>query len=348
MKVFKSLFILFPGIIILSGCKKSNSDVPPQKPKDVYVAGIEVNSNFSDGQALYWKNGEKFLLPTSVNSFSGAESIFVTDDAIYIAGYDAVNGAVYWKNGTKVILGDANLFSRATGIFVSGNDVYVCGRFQQSSSSSYQIACYWKNGIKQTLGIADSHSWTEAILVNGNDVYVAGYQQGTGTFGGYWKNGVPVNLNTNQYEAIVSSLFLSGNDVYAAGQTYANGREKACYWKNGVLVSLHDETLNNNTEVLDLFVKDNVVYAAGVETDLSSGNTAPVYWVNGTKKVLPIVAGSYLDANCIAVSGNDIYIAGQGRDQNTGISKALLWKNGEPTQLPHSPAYGKAAAIFIK
>jgi hypothetical protein len=345
-KIIKPLIVLLCGVVILSGCKKNNSELPVPKLKDVYVAGAEVNSRQSNGQAIYWKNGEKILLPTDGN-FSEAKSIFVTDDAVYVAGYDELHGAVYWKNGTKVILSDANSRSNTTDIFISGNDVYVSGYTRQPATSNYEIACYWKNGVKQTLGITDNHSRTEEILVNGTDVYVTGYQQGTGLFRGYWKNGVPVNLNTNQYEAVVSSLFMSGNDLYVAGQTNVNGRGKACYWKNGILISLHDETLNINSQVFDIYVKDNVVYAVGAE--YHSGGTAPVYWVNGVKKILPNLAGAYLDANCIAVSGNDIYIAGGGWGQGIGNdNKAFLWKNEERIELPHSPLFGEAVAIFIK
>lgn len=347
-KLINQTTIVFLLLLLLQACKKNNSDIPAPKLKDVYVAGSEVNSNFSDGQAIYWKNGEKVNLPTTANSFSEATSIFVTDDAVYVAGNDNSHGAVYWKNGTKVTLGDANLSSRVSGIFVSGNDVYVSGRTRESASSSYTIACYWKNGVKFTLGIADNHSWTEDILVNGNDVYVAGYQEGTGAFGGYWKNGVPVNLNTIQYRAIVSSLFLSGNDVYAAGQTYAIGLEKACCWKNGILVSLHDETLNNYSETTDLYVKDNIVYAAGIETDLTTFESAPVYWANGIKKYPPIPANSRGYANSIFVSDNVVYVAGFSYDRVSGIRKAILWKNDEQIELSHSPLHGEATSIYIK
>jgi uncharacterized membrane protein len=352
MRKIKPLFILLTGIIILSGCKKDKDENPPApKPKDVYIAGTEVNDNFSDGQALYWKNGEKILLPTTPNSFSEAASIFVTDDAVYVAGYDVVHGAVYWKNGTKITLGNANLSSRATGIFVSGNDVYVSGYTRLSPTSSDYIACYWRNGVTQILGIADNHSWTYAILVTGNDVYVAGYQDGSGAFKGYWKNGVPVNLNTNQFNAFVSSLFLSGNDIYAAGQNYANGRGKAAYWKNGTMVSLQDEIQNMSTEIFDVYVRDNMVYAVGMESDLSNSDYYPVYWVNGVKKLLPKIADTYLQTNCISVSGNDIYLAGYKVGTANGQlynHKAILWKNGEPTELPHAPRLANATDIFIK
>ena len=159
---------------------------------------------------------------------------------------------------------------------------------------------------------------------------------------------MPVNLNSNQYESIVSSLFMSGNDVYAAVQTYANGLEKACYWKNGILVSLHDETLNNYSETTDLYVKDNVVYAAGIETDLTTFVSAPVYWANGIKKYLPLPANSIGYANSIFVSDNVVYVAGFTSDSVSGIRKAILWKNGERIELPHSPSYGNATSIFIK
>jgi hypothetical protein len=119
MKIFKSLLILLSGIIIFSGCKKDKEENPPlvTKPKDVYVAGYEINTNFTDRQATYWKNGTKINLPTET-FYSTAQSIFVTNDAVYIAGRDIqMQKPVLWKNEERIAL-EHSLGGGAYSVFV--------------------------------------------------------------------------------------------------------------------------------------------------------------------------------------------------------------------------------------
>src|SRR5258708_2889750 len=54
------------------------------------------------------------------------------------------NLVVYWKNGTQVTLSAGAKNANATGIVLSGNDVYVCGWFV--TGGLYNRATYWKNG----------------------------------------------------------------------------------------------------------------------------------------------------------------------------------------------------------
>jgi hypothetical protein len=344
MKITKSIFILLSGIIFLSGCKKDKADAPAPKPKDVYVAGYEVNTNFTDGQATYWKNGTKVNLPTTTGSFSDAQSIFVTNDAVYIAGKDNAEGVVYWKNGTKIKLAGFPEALNTGGIFVAGNDVYLCGSVRENLTSSTSIACYWKNGVKHNLGVAGLFSDASAIAVNGNDVYVTGTQYGPGGFSGYWKNGVPVNLSAGQYEARVESIFISGNDVYLSGYIEENNHDKAAYWKNNTLVLLHDLPVNNYSNAASIYVNDGVVYVAGSEQEIiNTGNYTPVYWVNGIKKYLPHSPNTTEQALSIYVYGKDVYIAG--RDNQ--LQKPVLWKNEERIVLEHA-GRASASCVFVK
>jgi hypothetical protein len=330
-----TIFILFPT---LQSCKKNKVEIPTSKPTDVYVAGYEVNSNFGDGQATYWKNGEKIYLPTV--SSSVATSIFVMDDSVYVAGRDG-EGLVYWKNKTKVKLTVGGEANAAGGIFVAGKDVYMCGSIRESSPSTRSRACYWKNGTKYFLGEAGKLSEANTILVNGNDLYVTGVQHGPGGFAGYWKNGVPVDLTTSEYQAIVVSIFIIGNDLYLSGFITKDNRDRAAYWKNNVLVSLHDGTLNSNSYANSIYVKDDVVYVAGREDNLDIGGIAPVYWVNGVKKYLTLPTGPGEEASSIFVSGKDVYVTGRGN------MIPVIWKNGERTELPHSEM-SAANAVFVK
>jgi hypothetical protein len=331
------------GLLVLASCKKNNTDTPaPEKPKDVYVAGAEANANFTDGQATYWKNGTKVNLPTTAGSFSEAHSIFVTDDAVYVAGRDVAEGVVYWKNGTKVKLAGLPEGRNASGIVVKGNDVYVSGIIREGGLVN--VACYWKNGVKYILGNATHPSEAGAIAVSGNDVYVTGNEYGTGGFGGYWKNGVPVNLSTGHYRANIISIFISGNDVYLCGYIIENNIYKAAYWKNNTLVLLHDQNSNPifYSYANSIYVKDDIVYAAGNEENLITGESAATYWVNGVKKYLPAPPNFQGEGKSIFISGKDIYIAGYSYDQ-----KAILWKNEVWTVLEQSSGR-YATCVFVK
>jgi hypothetical protein len=338
-KIILSIAIL-SGFFLLPSCKKNNTGTPaPEKPKDVYVAGAESNTNFTDGQATYWKNGTKVNLPTTAGSFSEANSMFVTDDAVYVAGKDIAEGVVYWKNGTKIKLAGVAEAVNATGIVVNGNDVYVSGIIREAG---FSVAGYWKNGVKYILGNATHTSEASAIAVNGNDVYVTGYQYGTGEFGGYWKNGVPVNLSTGQYQVNIRSIFISGNDVYLCGYIIENNIYKAAYWKNNTLVLLHDQNPRFHSYANSIYVKDDIAYTTGNEENLNTGESAATYWVNGVRKYLPAPPNFLGEGKSIFISGKDIYIAGRSDGQN-----AVLWKNEERIVLEHAGPTS-ASCVFVK
>src|SRR5580692_11767920 len=95
---------------------------------------------------------------------------------VYYADKDSsIQFARYWKNGVVTNLTSGLLeysgttivnYPTTTGIFVSGNDVYLSGL------RGYTQALYWKNGTpvflttQQTTGAA-----ANAIFVSGSDVY---------------------------------------------------------------------------------------------------------------------------------------------------------------------------------
>ena len=186
------------------------------------------------GQYVYWKNG----IPNNIGDFGNAttsssisvagnniyftnssawengsmiplqglgiiQSSFAVGNDIYFVGNDSVNDAVYWKNGNLNIVspfgGRGSTTPHAECIYVSGNDVYVGGMYDQ--------AVYWKNGIANFLQhrTTDSSfvSSVSSIFVSGNDVYTTGYIipifVPAGVFIGpaYWKNGIEHDLLLN-------------------------------------------------------------------------------------------------------------------------------------------------------
>ncbi|MEH6659958.1 hypothetical protein [Leeuwenhoekiella marinoflava] len=99
---------------------------------------------------MYWKNTELIQLGSL---FGEVNQITVNKGDVYAVGYynkndsnSTGNTACYWKNEELVELEDD---AQATGIYIDGTDVYVCGSTGRDQAS-YK-ACYWKNGVRVAL-----------------------------------------------------------------------------------------------------------------------------------------------------------------------------------------------------
>jgi len=174
---------------------------------DVYATGGTMGYTDVFGKAVYWKNGEQFILPKNENYptyATEAEGIAVSGSDVYVCGSqsvpdDEVRGvAVYWKNGRQITL--STVASEAFGIAVSGNDVYVCG-YAMAYPSYLLSAVYWKNGQLITLA---QNAEAVGIIVSGNDVYVCGnvYDDDDNSTAVYWKNGKQIELGTGEASGI--------------------------------------------------------------------------------------------------------------------------------------------------
>jgi len=268
---------------------------------------------------------------------------------VYVAGLEeSGSGSVakYWKNGQAVALTDGTTNAAATSIFVSGNDVYVCGYVNGN-------AMYWKNGNPVTLGDGNATS----IAVSGNDVYVAGWVRqspANGIHACYWKNGnitlLPDNtrsdpnwdnLPISSKYSIANSIFISGSDIFIAGGEEVDRETSlysgissisAVYWKNGNEIYLIKGPYGSShaDEAYSIFVSGQDVYACG-------GLDAQ-YWKNGTPNY---INASPRSTNSICVSNGDVYVTGyvaDGQAYQTYFGEryryvAKYWKNGNPVNL---------------
>lgn len=306
---------------------------------NINACGIPVGSVYivgTTGGPVIWKDGIITNLANNGN-FGYANSVFVTDTDVYVAGSEHIGTinsqkAKIWKNGIGSYLTNNINESIGKSIYVSGTDVYVAG-------SDNGEATIWKNGVISYLTNTFGYSTANSVFVFGNDVYVAGHKyDGTNRFATVWKNGVATNLNagtTNQGSA--NSVFVSGADVYVAGKIFT-GSDFATLWKNGVAINLGNAPSVANS----VFVSGNDVYVAGVK---GSGSTlaSAVLWKNGIETTLAL--NSYNNtAKSVYVYGIDVYVAGI---KDYGGNIPTVWKNGTPTYL--TPGYTiETNSVFVK
>jgi hypothetical protein len=218
---------------------------------DVYVTGWIDSSFYSI--PFYWKNGQRITLtggPTSYYPVVRTSGIAVSNGDVYVSGTVNTNStghsfAAYWKDGVLIPLGDSvNDNSFATGIALSGSNVFVCGYGDAPSNS---FATLWQNGMATTLSVDQTEiTQTGGLAVSGADVYVTG----TVTYGNqpytsaiYWKNGSPVFLTNGMSNAVANGIFADNVDVFVAGSVVnPTGVTTASYWKDNNSVALPDST----------------------------------------------------------------------------------------------------------
>jgi hypothetical protein len=124
---------------------------------DIHVVGIMRSAVYYPVTdiATYWKNGKPTAL-TSLSIGSGANSVYVDGNDVYIAGSikasDGLSRAAYWKNGVATVLDST--FSVANAITVYDGNVYVAG------NRGVDTALYWVNNKPVILGRGRANSIT--------------------------------------------------------------------------------------------------------------------------------------------------------------------------------------------
>lgn len=76
--------------------------------------------------------------------------------------------AILWKNGIATNLSDGKGNSEATSLFVSGNDIFVCG-YEYTTISQTTIGSrngvVWKNGVKSVVSKTNNSLFPTSIFV---------------------------------------------------------------------------------------------------------------------------------------------------------------------------------------
>jgi len=216
---------------------------------NVYIAGNDYSDN-NGSYAVYWLNGERIELPRNFEYGNGAtaKAITASGSDVYIAGANVFEAA-YWLNGRLSVLPSSRQLGgegqRASGIAVSGSNVYVIGN--GSGGGAPHTAGYWLNGRltvlpksgKSPRANANFETRANAITVSGSNVYIAGYDGWSGyyedvgfvgsTDAVYWLNGRVTVLPKLGDSAVALAVAVSGSNVYVAG---IDG-EDTVYWQNG-------------------------------------------------------------------------------------------------------------------
>jgi hypothetical protein len=341
------LLLIFATLIGTSACKKNESTGYHESTgKSVYVLG-----NTHDG-SFYWKDSIPTKLPGDPKSPSllyFPVSMAVANGHVYVCGTAMTfNGTAdvyfpcYWVDGKLYNLPDTTHLCSATGIFVSGNDIYVSGFDHGSWPGGYVF--YWKNGVKTTVTQPFEYDqYSSGIFVSNNNVYVVGgsyainYQEpNTYHYGEYWKNGVGYSLDSSVVDSAhfkatlfpqMDGIFVNGNDVYCSGfidsiiTPYQNIATQAAYWKNGSVVRLSGP---GSTEATSVFFANDTAYIAG-EAALVNGQGNAVLWKNSAQNMITL-SSNVSSAYSVNVSGKDVYVSGA--ETVNGVSYVTYWKNG--------------------
>lgn len=302
----------------------------------VYVAGFEREDRIDI--AKYWEN-DKVIALTGGYVNAQANSIFVADGDVYVAGHDG-GRAQYWKNGAAMNTIDFNTIrGEAYAVFVDNKDVYVAG--WEYDDRGVRIAHYWKNGQAFAIGAGNKADVVAlSIFVDNGDVYVSGYKHSdkdSRSIAQYWKNGVAVTLTDGNNDAFGTSIFVDNGDVYVAGYEYngsfIDGTAVAKYWKNGAAVSLSDGS--KSVIANSIFVDNGDVYVAarGYEG----------YWKNDVP--VPFSFSERGTPFSIFVDNKNVYVSGL--TYSGGQERVAYWKNGERILLSPGSQYAVGKSIFI-
>jgi hypothetical protein len=255
---------------------------------DIYVLGIfsDSTANGEIGTVKYWKNGVATTVVTGLTGSLIDANFDVYNNDVYVVYIEDTvsNQNRYWKNGTLINL-NSGTFNRAEAndIQVINGSVYVSG--SASNLTTFETkAVYWVNGVMNILPNTTGSSYSEGLLVSGTDIYLTGRDSLDNV---YWKNGIKTILSVPSPYTSVSSnaIFAQNNDVYVAGShnfydiqgnlSYAN----ASYWKNGIANILTNYTSIKSANLLDVFVKNNIVYTVGYVED-GPISFLPLYFQN--------------------------------------------------------------------
>lgn len=276
--------------------------------------------------------------------YTTAESIFVSNNDVYVAGHEWIwdgqhgpNRAKYWKNGKPIYLADQSYNSLAYDIFCTSNDVYV------AYVEDNYLKCV-KNDVDQNIYIHYASNQKVNFVVYNNDIYFTGidYNQNVGKI---WINNTDTKLKCDDSCSVAPySISISNGNIYVLGQIWGKSSTGIlAYWKNNVPVELTDGTtrIDDPSMVVD---GDNI-YICGSLYNKSDKKYEVVLIKNG---ILTTISQGNNDnyASSIFIYNNDVYISGY-EIYDYDKSRAKYWKNDQEYILSDGSIAASATSIFI-
>jgi hypothetical protein len=222
----------------------------------IYACGYEVANGVST--AVYWKNGDRFVLASIINA--RANAIEVYDGKVSIGGgmYGANNVImpVMWHNGVLVpLVINNNTFSEVTDLCELNGNTFATGIVGTSASH----VALWINDdfrpvVEPNESIASEGNAIQVQYTNGEYItYIAGKATTVNeTAPYYWIKDAPNALPKNSYSIVeANDIVFKNNDMYIAGSLVGT-KIMPCYWKNGTFFS--SETNSDNTQASAQYV----------------------------------------------------------------------------------------------
>ena len=339
---FDYLLVQLILLCLFISCKKT--DKPVESVKKVYIAGTQED-NSGNAQPKYWLDSTMNSLNIPGNSEAYVLDMKMVDRNIYLLIEESRGQDDYcsvYKNGTRIY--DFRTDSAyITAIAVSGNDVYMAGRFYLNSPPYYRASA-WKNGVLIYRDNANLETYANEIDISGSNILISGRGSNISTgaiFGRYWLNGTATNL-TDAYE--LYGGVISGNDIYTCG--FTNTNYAPAYWKNGIKNQLQSAGLGGSAH--QILVSGSDVYVVG--NDIVNNDYQQMLWKNGQSLSLPSTFNAGGTAYGIALDGTDVYVAGQVNHNqgSSGGEVAVFWKNGVMKVLAPLSNWSQAVAVVVQ
>lgn len=305
--------LLLSGMLLFMSCKKNSTGGSPPDPS-----------------------------PVPVNA-----DVYVTGSERNAAG---IMVAKLWKNGTAYDISDGTKNASANGVFVRGNEVYVC--FTEGARARARL---WKNGAVSTLYFADMNDpFAESGATGICNGVVSGYCLAGRSVAVYWDdNGVHQISNAATDNAGAFAIHIKSINNYTrtslCGQIDSHNTlasKKAFFW--GGQFSNPSLTTLGGTQLTSIgrtcFINDNgFTYTGGSE------GQPKVWFENGATITLSPNVGS---VNGLFVVGNtNLYCVGDELVNGRHIAK--LWSgdylsgNLQPTNLSDPQYEATASAIQV-
>jgi hypothetical protein len=305
------------------------------------VAFEEFNGETYFGGEMYVNGITKPMLinNTTVHTlsnngkFATVNAIHTANSTIYSAGYstdDTPNEnyiATVWKGfsaaGTKTqYAGSNNAQTKAFGVDVVGNDLYVAGTWQ--ATLERERAVVWINGLRVFLTNSNSNrSVASAVEVTGTTVYVTGYEEINGFANArLWKCSLTgANLEQIQLETTIPGATVPVPGPNPEGNyglsVYNTGSITYVYGNNG-------KDVNGNVGRCWLIGSNNNVTVRKIYGEV----TAPQSDINNY--LITLVRHGYLPTNVAVAGAASEFVSGNTYGSSNGVpfTTPYYWKDG--------------------